>query len=131
MRKADSHTNIIAATVAQNPGMTGAEIEEKIGIPGSCRRLSEIDRLGLIKRGARRKCDVSGKTAITWYPDDREPDTERIETPKQKIRRLNERVDHLLKCISAATRFVQSGVPLPAMADPAALELFEALKSSR
>lgn len=32
------------------------------------RRLNELDRLGLIERGAPKKCQVTGRNGTTWYP---------------------------------------------------------------
>jgi hypothetical protein len=95
-RKPDSLINRIAAAVAQKPGCTGAELSYWIGEVTAYRRLSEIERLGLIKKGERRTCNQSLRVAVTWYPDDRpaEPDRGKL-THAQEIKRLKARIKFL------------------------------------
>lgn len=63
-------------------------------MPGAYRRLSEINRLGLVKKGNKRMCDVSGKPADTWYADDRPAEIDRGLSPKQEIARLKSLLEH-------------------------------------
>lgn len=58
--------------VTETPGRTQRELgarycpddPRRIG-----RRLAECERLGLLRRGAVRKCSVSGRNAETWWPN--------------------------------------------------------------
>jgi hypothetical protein len=60
-----------AECVAQRPGRTQRELGaefcpldlRKIG-----RRLNELAKAGVLKRGPVRKCSISGRPAETWYP---------------------------------------------------------------
>lgn len=57
--------------IVKTPGKTRRELgaiycttdPDKIG-----RRLHELDRQGRVRRGAKRKCTVSGHSAETWWP---------------------------------------------------------------
>lgn len=96
-RKEDSIINKIAAAVAAKPGLTGAELSKQLGITTAYRRLSEIRRLGLVRKGPMRTCAVSNKLAVTWLPDDSPVETDRgILTPRQEIKRLTDRVQFLV-----------------------------------
>lgn len=60
-----------ADCVAESPGCTQRELgmrycstdPRKIG-----RRLNECDRRGMVRRGPKRACKVSGRQAETWWP---------------------------------------------------------------
>jgi hypothetical protein len=95
-RKDDSILNRIAACVKHTPNQTGAELSKALGNSGAYRRLSEVKKLGLVKKGEKRICTVSGKMADTWFPDDSPPEVDRGETPNQRIRRLESRVEFLV-----------------------------------
>jgi hypothetical protein len=95
-RKENSILNVIAATVKHFPGLTGAELGVRLGIPSAYRRLSEIARLGLVEKQGTKICDVSGKTAVTWYPCDKPAEVDRGKlTPGQEIKRLKARIEFL------------------------------------
>jgi hypothetical protein len=97
MAKDWTQLKLIANAVATTPGMTGAELSANIGQPGAYRRLSEVKRLGLVKKGPRRKCAMSGKTADTWFPCDETPEADRgAERPSDTIKRLNGRIQFLV-----------------------------------
>lgn len=57
--------------VTETPGATQGELgrkycendPRKIG-----RRLVEVERMGLLRRGDIRKCSISGRPAVTWWP---------------------------------------------------------------
>jgi len=59
----------------RNPGLTSAEIANLMGgdryIPS--RRLPDLERAGLVKRGRIRLCQVTKSQCITWWPN---PDIE-------------------------------------------------------
>lgn len=77
----DRRTTIAAQQLAvlrlvrARPGMTSAElgqIADMLGGDGRficARRLPELARMGLVVRGAARKCAVNGTKAITWWPE--------------------------------------------------------------
>lgn len=101
-RKDDSIINKIAAAVAHNAGQTGAELSQLLGMPTAYRRLSEIAKLGLVKREGQRRCNVSGRMAAIWFPCDRPPTPDRGElTPHQEIMRLKSRIEYLEKEVLA------------------------------
>lgn len=53
-------------------GSTSAELAQKSGIDRYmvARRLPDAERRGLVYRCGTRKCEVSGKHAVTWFIDD-------------------------------------------------------------
>ena len=57
--------------VKRHPGSTSAEIGELLGWKGArwaaARRLPEMERRGVVKRGEARRCEASGRTAVTWW----------------------------------------------------------------
>lgn len=60
----------VLAALRQHPGATSAELAATIGgdryIPS--RRLPDLEREGLVKRGSDRLCKVTGQACITWWP---------------------------------------------------------------
>lgn len=53
--------------------MTRSELDKSLAGPGEVnpsyhKRLSELERLGLVRAGKRRPCRVSGRTCIEWEP---------------------------------------------------------------
>ena len=57
--------------VRRSPGLTQREYDKEFHSSdprGIGRRLSELEGLGLIKRGDRKRCTVSGKNAVAWFP---------------------------------------------------------------
>lgn len=78
--EADEHMNtsgkkalqqrIAVAAVEKRPGLTALEIATRTRL---CRymlgrRLPEVERDGLVRRGAERQCSVSKRSACVWYP---------------------------------------------------------------
>lgn len=58
------------AAVESYPGMTSLELGHKTG---QCRfmlarRLPECEEAGTVRRGPARKCAISGRQAVTWFP---------------------------------------------------------------
>ncbi len=55
--------------VKQKPDSTARELDRAYA-PRADRsvgkRLTECERLGLVRRGAKRRCTVTGRTAATW-----------------------------------------------------------------
>lgn len=57
--------------VSDYPGRTAQELAKIAGDNGSRtigRRLPELERKGLIERGAARQCAITGRLATTWVP---------------------------------------------------------------
>lgn len=52
--------------VAERPGETAREIEQRIGIKAH-KRLPELREAGLVRNGQARPCSVSGRHALTWH----------------------------------------------------------------
>ena len=45
---------------------TAQEINHNVGLDGLWKRFSELRDLGLIEESGKRRCSVTGKTAIVW-----------------------------------------------------------------
>lgn len=58
-----------AAAVRNHPGRTSLELSRVTGIDRYelARRLPECEREGMVKRGDHRRCNASGKQAVTWW----------------------------------------------------------------
>lgn len=60
----------VLAALRENPGATSDELADAMGIdrhiPG--RRLSELERAGLVRRGPTRASRISGRQGVTWWP---------------------------------------------------------------
>lgn len=57
--------------VRAHPGLTRGELAAADGLHDPhthARRLTELDRLGKVRRGDRRVCRVTGFGAATWWP---------------------------------------------------------------
>ena len=63
------HRETLAA-VRANPGLTQLELDTNYRHSTRVfgRRLNEVAKRGLIRRGEKRKCRVSGRLAETWWP---------------------------------------------------------------
>jgi hypothetical protein len=60
-----------AALVTKYPGRIARELSELAGDgdPRTLnRRLGEVERTGLVRRGVARRCAVTGKLCATWWP---------------------------------------------------------------
>lgn len=64
----DQHAKVTAA-VQQRPGHTSRELSKEAGLDRYmlARRLPELECVTVV-RGDRRKCSISGLSALTWYP---------------------------------------------------------------
>lgn len=66
-----------AAAVRNHPGLTSLELARATGVDRFllARRLPEVEREGLIRRGIVRKCAASnGRSGVTWHPVNRTTD---------------------------------------------------------
>lgn len=61
---------IAAKAVEQYPGSTSMELSRRAHIDRYmlARRLSECEAAGMVRRGQAKRCSVSGRNALTWYP---------------------------------------------------------------
>jgi hypothetical protein len=60
-----------AACVAEAPGLTQRELGVRFcpdDLRRIGRRLNECAGLGLVRRGEKRPCSISGRSAETWWP---------------------------------------------------------------
>lgn len=64
----EQHETVTAA-VNLRPGHTSRELSKEAGLDRYmlARRLPELEGV-TVERGERRKCSVSGLSALTWYP---------------------------------------------------------------
>ncbi len=53
-----------------NPGATTAELSVRTGIDrhAVARRMPELEKLGLVRRGEPKKCGATKRRALAWYP---------------------------------------------------------------
>jgi len=61
----------VLGLLRQHPGTTSSELAQACGV-GDIRkinrRLPELERLGKVRRGEMRKCNITGRMAQPWYP---------------------------------------------------------------
>ena len=67
---AAAHRLLCLAAVTREPGLTAAEIAERVGLERHkpSRRLPELRDDGLVVNGPARLCSVQGRRSITWMP---------------------------------------------------------------
>lgn len=60
----------VLAALVERPGMTSDEVAwaARMGRHAAARRLPELERAGLVVRGAARVSAVGGRRGLTWYP---------------------------------------------------------------
>lgn len=60
----------VAEAVRETPGHTSAEIAgiHRLDRYAVARRLPEVERDGLVRRGYAKPCTVTGRAAMTWWP---------------------------------------------------------------
>lgn len=68
-RRASQQVEALAA-VRKHSGSTSHELAEATGLDryALARRLGEVEERGLIRRGDFRRCAVSGRLVLTWWP---------------------------------------------------------------
>lgn len=66
----ESHQSLILDVIRETPGETFSEIVEVLGVEGSVvnKRLPEMCRKGMIRKGADRACRTNGKEKATYWP---------------------------------------------------------------
>lgn len=70
-RIGEQHRFVLAAVRSQ-PGKTALELDRLNGTDRVFgRRLSELARFGLVVNGAPKRCDISGKLSLTWWPKEK------------------------------------------------------------
>ena len=71
------------AALAKHPGSTSAELGTIMGVSRHvpARRLPDLERDGLVRRGKMRKCIEHGTTAVTWFANKRK----RKKKPKEPV----------------------------------------------
>ena len=59
-----------ASIVKWHPGSTASELDDYAGVTDGAirKRLNDAKKLGLIKQEGTRKCRVTGRNAILWWP---------------------------------------------------------------
>lgn len=71
---AGRHRQICLNEVLKHHGQTSAEIALQVGLDRHqvARRLPELEKGGLVRKGLQRECKAKGSRAVTWWPA--EPD---------------------------------------------------------
>jgi hypothetical protein len=75
---------LTAKAVEQYPGLTSMELSRRSRIDRYmlARRLSECEEAGHVRRGQERRCSVSGRTALTWWPPG---EVEQLSLPMERV----------------------------------------------
>lgn len=68
--KRGRHIGVVIDAVRRHPGKTSAELAPLCRLERHevARRTSDAERCGAIRKGQIRKCDTSGRSAVTWWP---------------------------------------------------------------
>lgn len=66
----ERHCAIVLRAVKLHPGKTSFELSLRCPLDRYevARRLPDLLATELVEKGARRRCEVSGKQAVTWWP---------------------------------------------------------------
>lgn len=66
----ERHCAIVLRAVKSHPGKTSFELSLRCPLDRYevARRLPDLLVTELVQKGPRRRCEVSGKLALTWYP---------------------------------------------------------------
>ena len=54
------------STLVKHGPLTGQELSSKAGHSGLWKRLSEMERMGFVETGSKRKCRITNRTAYVW-----------------------------------------------------------------
>ncbi len=66
----DGQARAVLEALHGNPGSTTAELAKRSGIDrhAVARRMPELEKLELVRRGEPRKCGATERSALTWWP---------------------------------------------------------------
>ena len=72
----DGHARVVFEALRRHEGATSAELASYAGVDRyvTGRRLPDLEKLGLVRKGESRRCRAARKNAITWWlttPGDR------------------------------------------------------------
>lgn len=59
---------MVLGAVRRWPGSTSAELADRLACDRYCpsRRLPDLERAGLVRRGPARRCSITNRSCITW-----------------------------------------------------------------
>ena len=65
-----SHIDRIVSAIKEHPGKTSAELAQITGLERheAARRTSDAHALAMVVKGRARKCSLSNRNAMTWWP---------------------------------------------------------------
>lgn len=68
--KRGRHIGIVIDAVRRHPGKTSAEIAPLCGLERHevARRTADAEHARAIRKGEIRRCNTSGRSAVTWWP---------------------------------------------------------------
>ncbi len=66
----DGQARDVLFALREKPGATTAELAKRSGIDrhAVARRMPELEKLELVRRGEPRKCRATERSALTWWP---------------------------------------------------------------
>jgi hypothetical protein len=76
------------AALIKHPGLTARELEKQVDSRHINKRLSELERDGLVAAKDKRPCSVSHRNALTWWPTSPRMPDRREKAPGWKERAL-------------------------------------------
>ena len=76
--KSKANCEIVLALVRAWPGMTsvelhGTQVDSCLERHEVSRRLSDLERKGLVRKGPEKVCEVKGTSMVTWCPTEQTP----------------------------------------------------------
>lgn len=80
--KREGQVLAVLALVRKYPGSTSLELaKHSVGLDRyvTARRLPELEKQGLVRKGDERPCTINGRSMVTWWPTDyRKPEQLRL-----------------------------------------------------
>lgn len=69
--KRGRHCAIVLRAIRMHPGETSHELSARCGLERHevARRCPDLLATGLVRKGAKRPCDMTGNLAVTWWPE--------------------------------------------------------------
>ena len=78
----------VFCAVQRHPGATSRELAATIDALDRwavARRLPELVRMGIVKQGDKRRCEIAGTMAVTWWPKEKSITTKDTKSTKNGI----------------------------------------------
>ena len=67
-----TYIDVLLAIIQKEPGLTGGELGERVSFDGAWKRLSDLEREGLVFQGPPETYPGTGRKQATWFPRERQ-----------------------------------------------------------